>query len=232
MKVYELKIIHSRGEGRREFATVNDKRTDTKFTDHCGKGKPLPNWHELELFFDKPKDPKADVMGFGLEFVFNQRACDLVGPILKGDGEILPVKMKGQPGQYYLYNCTRVIDVLDPKRSIWEYYKQTQSCYIEVPAFRKNRFGKAKLFKYPLRGMVGIYVVERTGDYRDGELKALVEHHGITGLRFDLLWSDKDGPARPRFIPDKDDPFEYRTFDGKPWIFKKTKPKNTARTRK
>jgi len=239
MNVYQLRIVHSRGEGRREFATINNKRTDSKFADQCGQGKPLPNWHELELFFDNPKDPKADIMGFGLNFVFNQRACNIVGPILKTDGEMLPVKIKNQPGQYYLYNCTDVIDALDPKRSMWVDYKETQHGRIkfparrriEVPAFQPKRLKKTYLFKYP-EGMSSIYLVERAGNHGDSEFKALFEHHGLTGLYFDLLWSEKDGPARQRYmksLPDEDDPFQYCAFDGKPWKFKKLK---TTKARK
>jgi hypothetical protein len=70
-------------------------------------------------------------------------------------------------------------------------------------------------------------VVERTGDHRDGEYKALVEHHGLTGLSFHLLWSEEDGPATPQFLHDKDSTMEHRTADGKPWIF--TKPKHAAK---
>jgi hypothetical protein len=239
MNVYQLRIIHSRGEGRREFATLNDKRTDAKFSDQCGTGKPLLNWHELELFFDNPKDPKADVMGFGLNFVFNERAGEILEPILKADGEMLPVRIKGQSGQYYLYNCTTVIDVLDQKRSMWIHYKESQHFQhkfparrrIEVPAFHSSRLKKTNLFKYP-EGMSSVYVVERTGDHGVGEFKALFEHHGLTGLHFDLLWSGKDGPARQRYmksIPDEHDPFHYCAFDGRPWRFNKTKMGKTRK---
>jgi hypothetical protein len=36
-----------------------------------------------------------------------------------------------------------------------------------------------------------MYCVEFTGDPDDGEFKAVVEHHGLTGLEFELVWTDE-----------------------------------------
>ena len=43
-----------------------------------------------------------------------------------------------------------------------------------------------------------IYCLERSGDPYDGEFKALVEEHDLTGLEFELIWSDRKTTARKR----------------------------------
>ena len=36
-----------------------------------------------------------------------------------------------------------------------------------------------------------MYCVEFTGDPDDGEFKAVVEHHNLTGLTFEAIWTDE-----------------------------------------
>ena len=70
-----------------------------------------------------------------------------------------------------------------------------QKC-LHVPAFHADRIGpKLKLFKIPENYGLSIYCVERTGDANDGEFKAIVDTHGLTGLRFKLVWTDGKGPV-------------------------------------
>ncbi len=51
---------------------------------------------------------------------------------------------------------------------------------------------EAWVFKIPDARRTNMYCVEFTGDPDDGEFKALVEHHGLTGLQSKLVWSDED----------------------------------------
>jgi hypothetical protein len=226
MKVYEINEGQPAGGKHREYACLNNKRNDGSFLNsQTGRGLRSTTWKEIELYVFNPGAPRPDFFGLGLDRVCNQRARDIAEDILLQSGELLPVKVEGEDGQYHLYNCTTVIDVLDPDRSIWKYDKEEKTSQIAVPSFHAKRLEKASLFKFPgLGSLSGLYVVERTGDYRDGEFKALVEHHGLTGLRFDLLWADKEGPAQPRFIYEDHHPFEYRTADGQRLVFQKPKP--------
>jgi hypothetical protein len=229
MKVYQLSGANPVGTKHKEFASLSSKRSDRKLLDsQKGRGLPFTMWRKVQLFVYNPGDPRPDFFRFGLEYVCNQRVCELVGSILEESGQLLPLTIEGETGFHCLYNCTTVLDVLDPDGSIWEFHKESGTSKIVVPSFHANRFGKAQLFKYPRSGLVRLYVVERTGDYRDGGFKALVERYGLAGLRFDLLWTDKDGPDQPRFLYNNDDPLEYRTADGRPWMFRKA---NSARAK-
>ena len=62
---------------------------------------------------------------------------------------------------------------------------------LSKPAFHGKRFGGECLFKIPEGGAHRIYCLERSGEADDGEFKALVEHHKLTGLEFTLVWTDE-----------------------------------------
>ncbi len=226
MKIYEVDHGQPAGSKRREFACLSNKRTDSRLIDsQIGRGVPFVTWKEIELFVFNPSAPRPDFFGLALEHVCNARAHELVGNILSQSGELLPLKVKGEAGMHYLYNCTTVIDVLNADDAIWRYNKEEKTAGIAVPSFHGERIGKKTLFKAQgLWSLSRLFCAEHTGDHRDGEFKALVEHHGLNGLRFDLLWSDTDGPAPPRFRYLKEHPFEYRTADGNPWAFPESKP--------
>ena len=224
MKVYKIATGYPPGAKRREYARLNPKDRDGSFlSKHIGNGKPCSGWKPMELYFFNPSAPKPDIF-CAPSLVFNQRTCDLLKQSLESCGQLLPLTVKEEAGTHYLYNCTTVVDALDSKRSIWEYDRDLDHSDIDVPSFHPERFKDVTLFLLPPRQLPGLYVVERTGNPRDGEFKALVEQHDLTGLRFDLLWSDTDGPALPRFLHEPDSPFEHRTADGKPWVFNLPRP--------
>jgi hypothetical protein len=50
------------------------------------------------------------------------------------------------------------------------------------------------LFKIPEDYGLSVYCVERSGKVKDGEFKALLEANGLTGLDFELVWTDGKGP--------------------------------------
>jgi hypothetical protein len=62
---------------------------------------------------------------------------------------------------------------------------------LKRPAFLSSRFGEETLFKIPEDRATVIYCAEFTGDPDDGEFKAVVEHHKLTGLTFELVWTDE-----------------------------------------
>lgn len=224
MKVYEVKTGNPPGTKSREYASLNPKDRDDSFlSKHIGNGTSCAVWRPMEFYVFDPSAPKPDIFD-APSLVFNQRARALLGPALESGGQLLPLTVEGVAGTHYLYNCTTVVDALDPEHSIWWHYKERNRSRIDVPSFHPKRLKDATLFLLPPRQLPGLYVVERTGNPSDGEFKALVEHHALTGLRFDLLWSETDGPALPRFLHEPDSPFEHRTADGKPWVFNLPKP--------
>ena len=227
MKVF--KICTGSPPGKHwEYACLNPKDRDGSFlSPRIGNGEPCHDWRHMELYVYNPKAPSPDIFSMALDRILSQKARDCVGQVLEKSGQLLPLAVKRELGTHYLYNCTTVVDALDPATSIWLHYKERNRSVIDAPSFHPKRLDKVTLFMLPRGQMAGLYVVERTGDHRDGEFKALVEHHGLTGLDFYQVWSEEDGLGRPPFYCDQDSAMEHRTADGKPWVF--SKPKSPAK---
>jgi hypothetical protein len=151
-------------------------------------------WRPIELIVSMPLLPRPDFFNYGVgKFVCNERVTDLT--LLEMSGELLPVHIKGEKGKFFIFNCTNTINVIDEKKSKWS----TECGYKELikPAFVPERFGEPTVFKIQEDAGVNLYCVQRTGDSEDSEFKALVGHHGLTGLEFELAWSDEKRAVRP-----------------------------------
>ena len=76
------------------------------------------NWvpRSVELVSDGGNLPMSDFPYFGTFPVFNEKALQALGDILKGKGDILPLKSKD--GNFSLFNVTNTIDVINLKKSI------------------------------------------------------------------------------------------------------------------
>jgi hypothetical protein len=105
-------------------------------------------------------------------------------------GEFLPIRVEGGKGEYWIYNITNTINVVDEKKSEWQKLGPSlNDRMLKKPAFIPSRFGDETIFKIPEDRGARMYCVEFTGDPDDGEFKAVVEHHNLTGLEFKLIWS-------------------------------------------
>ena len=81
--------------------------------------------------------------------------------------------------------------MVDHKKSDWqEYGPNPDDRILRKPAFIASRFGDETIFKIAENRGARMYCVEFTGDPDDGEFKAVVEQHKLTGLEFELVWSD------------------------------------------
>ena len=157
-------------------------------------GRPFSKkWRTLELIISMPRLPRPDFFDFGGSvFVCNERAVELAGDPLEMAGELLPVRVKGEQGRFWVFNTTNCIEVLDARKSKWEHWGPAgQYKRLVKPAFVRNRLGEISIFKFPEDGASRIYCIERSGEIADSEFKATVEHHRLTGLEFELIWSSK-----------------------------------------
>lgn len=165
-------------------------------------GRPYPfKWKAVELYIENPLYPRPDFYNFGTgKFVCNERAREQAGEALEMAGELLPVSIEGESGEFYIFNCTNCINVLDREKSRWKVFgPMGQFRTLEQPAFYPQRFGEECLFKIAEDGGSVIYCLERTGDALDGEFKAVVEECGLKGLEFRLVWTnEKRQPERVR----------------------------------
>ncbi len=81
------------------------------------------------------------------------------------------------------------------KKTKWATDKRTGLRTIKSPAFHAERLGEDCVFKIPEDGATAIYALERD-DFDHERLKKLVKRHGLTGLEFKLVWSDKKPKRR------------------------------------
>ena len=204
MKVFRIsrhcEVPDGTGGRRQVLAAIGGRLgKDPRFMLDEFKGKPFSRaWRPITYWVDKPLLPRPDFWGLPGGFVCNERAMTLAGEPLERCGEYLPVAIENEPGEFRFYHVTNCVNVLDPQRSGWSYYGPANEYRdLRKPAFRPERFGEETLFKIPEDLGVTAYCLERTGDPDDGEFKALVERHGLTGLGFELVWSedDEDDPA-------------------------------------
>lgn len=192
MKVFEISPFAKPPYGRFEsYADLDLREHDVKRLRQIGLGHPYPReWRSFQFSIRTPLLPRPDFYGIVGAWVVNERVLELAGEPLEMSGELLPVTIEAESGHFYIYNLTNTINVLDREKTIWHYLGgHKEFAEPRKPAFHADRFGEESLFKFS-ESIAGIYCLERTGDPDDGEFKALVERHGLTGLLFEEIWTD------------------------------------------
>ncbi len=102
-------------------------------------------------------------------------------------GEILPLPFNGH--EYGILNITDCVNCLDDVRSEWVLGKDTgKRIRIERYVFFPDRFSESTLFKIPETRRGQLLTVEGVAD-PEQEFKPTVEKLGLTGLKFEPLWS-------------------------------------------
>ena len=165
------------------------------------KGVPYGrSWRAPTFFIEKPLIPKPNFFNIGpTAFVCDEKARELAAEPLEMSGEFLPIKVEGEKRRYWIYNCTNCINVVDVKKSKWtKLGPKPDDRMMERPAFYASRFGEESIFKIPEDRATLVYCAEFTGDPDNGEFKAVVEHSGLTGIEFKLIWTDEKPKRRAK----------------------------------
>lgn len=144
-------------------------------------------WEPFEVFVLRPKLLPPDLWGFELSgtLIVNQKVADELDGFFARAGELLPVSWKGQ--QLFLLNVTECLNNLDRERSEWLKTPGGELVFPTRFVFRSRRFSESSIFKIPETSKGAILIREETGD-PETEFKAAVEHRGIKGVSFKLLW--------------------------------------------
>lgn len=160
-------------------------------------GEPFDKWKEKTFRIEKLLFPKPNFFNIGpTAFVCDERARELAAEPLEMSGELLPIRVEGEKGKFWIYNCTNCINAVDAKKSrYWKFGPGPDERQMDRPAFFASRFGEESVFKIPEDRATLVYCVERTGDPDDGEFKAVVESNGLTGLKFEMVWTDETAPV-------------------------------------
>jgi hypothetical protein len=197
MKVYEFGPTGKPKERRfKEYSMLaTDDETFGYIAPHGEglNGVPFDRaWKTPTFYLEKPLLPKPNFFRVCLAVACDEKAREMAGEAMEMAGEFLPIRVEGEKGEYWIYNITNTINVVDHKRSDWqEYGPGPDDQILRKPAFIATRFGEETIFTIREDRGARMYCVEFTGDPDDGEFKAVVEHNGLTGLEFELVWTDE-----------------------------------------
>ena len=194
MRVYEISTLPKPPKSRfPHYSNLIAEDAVWQFIRDGLKGVPFDNWKRQTFYIEKPLFPKPNFFHIGATaFVCDEKARELAAEPLEMSGEFLPIKVEGENGKFWIYNCTNCINAVNAKASkYWKFGPGPDERQMDRPAFFASRFGEESVFKIPEDRATLVYCVEVTGDADDGEFKAVVEHHKLTGLEFKLVWSDE-----------------------------------------
>lgn len=153
----------------------------------------IETWAPPSVFVLYPKLKKGNFLGlFPGTWAVDSQAVEVLEDFFEMSGELLPLPYEQELLQ--VVNVTECINVLDQKHTKWHIHEPTGTkIYVESFSFHARRLGDEPLFKIPETCKSNIYTIERCGD-PECEFKARVEQAGLTGLIFQKIWSDSEGP--------------------------------------
>lgn len=129
-----------------------------------------------------PGQPPGDYpnfQGVASACVFSGRAVEVLGDLLEGRGELLP--LTSEAGKFFLFNVTRFTDALDKEQSVFQRFSDGGVMGVERYAFDPRRLSEGSIFK--LRELPGLY------KYVTDAFVERVREAGLTGFLFDrVVW--------------------------------------------
>jgi hypothetical protein len=168
------------------------------------KGTPrLSSWNPPSIYVEKPELERgnfAHLWGFG-GFVVDTHAREVLRSILEDTCELLPF-LPHEEEVFHKMNVLKMVDCLDMERTKWRINKATgqKSFQIEEFHFSPERFSESTLFKLPKDP--ALLTITGLGDPKL-EFKSIVEREGLTGLRFEELWSENGPPIKAKSLADR-----------------------------
>jgi hypothetical protein len=154
-------------------------------------------WQEVE--FTQVRDSPDDfiavdclTMNTGADgFLVSAYARDILSPLLATCGEFWPVRVFGL--SYWWLNCMALVDALDRENTDadWSMVDGEWGSFSWITTTRRLAFRSSRLKRAP--------ILFRITEYPQGvlfardELQGAVETHGLTGFRFDAVWSTDEG---------------------------------------
>ena len=120
--------------------------------------------------------------------IFRPNAVKALGPLLRDQGELLPLACNG--AELFMYNPTHVIDALDEEASTVTRFKSGRIMMIQRYVFRADVIGELDTFKIPIR-VSPTFLSQRFVDRWEAS--------DLQGLQFTPLWAQLPKPP-PRRI--------------------------------
>lgn len=126
--------------------------------------------------------PRPDVAHIQIgALALSPRATTLLRPVLDDAAELLPLRVEGAGGGsecWHVLNVTRVLDLLDPVKTVYQVRPNGRAGRVLEPVLRRDLPDLHGVFK-----IAGLPTQIFTIKARDG-WQAIFRHHGLSGLIF------------------------------------------------
>lgn len=145
-------------------------------------------WSALSVYISHPVLERGNFFSLcSGAFVTDIEATKKLRTHLEMGGELLPINHKGET--FHLFNTLECVNCLNDEATSWVYGEKTRAkIRIAKYQFFPDRFSESTLFKIPETCLGEILTVSGIKD-REDEFKWRVEDSGLTGIKFEELWS-------------------------------------------
>ncbi len=197
MKVFKIKPDF----GFQSFFSSDPNGPESSVPGPFPSGKPmLSTWTPLPMYVHKPMLERgnfAHFWGCSGKLIIDSRVREALGVILAGTCELLPLlPYKGEV--FHVMNVLECVDCLDEKKTRWRIGKSTgKKIGIDEYHFAPDRFSKSTLFMLP-KGAAPLTVTGLGAP--ESEFKTIVEREGLTGLKFEEIWSEGGPPIQAKSL--------------------------------
>ena len=182
MKIYTISVR----EGY-EWILPRDPSQHERFLSLAGM--PQRSWNPPEMEFVSEGDDgsvpqRSDFPWLGEHLlIMRSPAVEAIRPFVDAYGEFLPLRCYEE---VWLFNATSMVDALDEENSHIVRFDDGSILAIEKHVLRPDVIGGAQLFK--LRERPG--GLRASAIYLQEPLTRQIGRLGLTGIAFDLVWSD------------------------------------------
>lgn len=190
----QLRVFRVRGDVNSYQALLADDEAVWSTDRLALNGTPrASNWQPPTVYSDQPRLLAPDIWTLvgcaGL--VFPPPAQERFDLLLAVSGELLPLPFEGEV--FFLHNNLQDINCLNVEASGWLHDENGRRVLLKRYEFHSRRLPESSLFKIPQTDTVEVLCIEGLLDPEE-DFKAIVEHEGWTGLRFEPLWQQQ--PSR------------------------------------
>ena len=125
--------------------------------------------------------PLPDFTHFNLDPIptFSARAREALDDLLTPYGELAAIEMD-EPMRYFGFNATTIVDALDEEKSKIKRFTDGGVMRVEQHVLRESVTSLPPIFKMPQ--------TRRNTTYVNEQFVEVVQRHGLSGFRFDLLF--------------------------------------------
>lgn len=141
-------------------------------------GYPIPQGERGE---ERADGPLPDFTRFNLDPIptFSARAIEILDDLLTPYGEFAAIEMD-EPMRYFGFNATTIVDALDEEKSKIKRFTDGGVMRVEQHVLRESVTSLPPIFKMPQ--------TRRNTTYVNEQFVEVVQRHGLSGFRFDLLF--------------------------------------------